>query len=224
MLQCLLGLRNVVGKRDYGNGHKLPAEVWQQNVLLWMKITRDGVLYDDGKYVASGYCEMQGEGVSRDTPCLWFPALVGFFVLWLRYWRGILTTVMANFCYVVACFDKVLDRNQPLHQLWESQQRACWRDRTNWPSLCQERSFSCVLIKQVRRICKKETGSVWTGKEVEEHRNKRMSVFVCRHQFLRVTWNFAKKPYSKFEIQIHFMNLCWAQNAAVRFGQYLSRC
>ena len=37
-----------------------------------MKIIRDGILYDDGTYVASGYYELTHEerGVSRDTPCL----------------------------------------------------------------------------------------------------------------------------------------------------------
>jgi len=33
-----------------------------------MKITRDGILYDDGTYAASGYYETQGERkVSRDA-------------------------------------------------------------------------------------------------------------------------------------------------------------
>jgi len=49
-----------------------------------------------------------------------------------------------------------------------------------------ERNFSCVLMKEFRRIWREETGSVWTGNEVEDHRNKRMSVFVFRHQFLQV--------------------------------------
>jgi len=49
-----------------------------------------------------------------------------------------------------------------------------------------ERSFSCILIKQVRRIWREKTGSVWTGNEVEDHGNKRMSVFVCRHLYLQV--------------------------------------
>jgi len=187
-----------------------------------MKITRDDILYDDGTHAATGYYNKQGEkGLSRDTPCLWFPVLVGFSFLWLLlnayfndnygeslihcslFWHGSeqMTVLSPTTRVSAAC---VLTRKDELAKLV-----------SKW-----ERSFFCVSIEQVRRTWREETGSVWTGNEVEDHRNKRMSMFVWRHQFQQVPWHFTKKQYVKFEIQ-RLVNLCWAQKATVLSGQYL---
>jgi hypothetical protein len=118
----------------------LPAGGWQQNVLHEWK-SREMILFTMMALMQPlVIMRHKGRGVSRDTPCLWFPVLVGFSFLWLCYWVRILTTIMPNVCYIVASFDPVLHTWQSLHQPRRFHQRVCWRERTNRPSLCQNES------------------------------------------------------------------------------------